>query len=57
MNKRMTALRGKIVYCVFPALLLAVAVYMYATAFLPVSTADKAPTYSVFEIISELLEG
>lgn len=57
MKKRITAIRGKLVYCIFPALLLAAAVCIYATAVLPVSTGGKAPSYSVFEIISEFLEG
>ncbi len=57
MKKKTTAIRGRLVYCIFPALLLAVAVCVYATAFLPVSAGSKAPSYSVFELISDFLEG
>ena len=57
MKKKITAIRGRLVYCIFPVLLLAAAVCIYATAFLPVSAGNKGPSYSVFELISDFLEG
>lgn len=57
MKKRKIALRGKLIYCLLPLLLLAAAVYLFATASFPASTGGDTPAYSVFDLIEKLAEG
>lgn len=57
MKKRIIALRGKLIYCFIPLLLLGIAVYLFATASFPVSSGGDTPAYSVFDIIENLTEG
>lgn len=57
MKKRKVALRGKIVYCILPALLLLGALYLFSTASVSASTGGEAKAQSVFEIIERITEG
>ena len=57
MKKRLFAIRGKFAYCAVPVILLLAALYLYATASVPVSAGGKSQTQSVFEIIEKLTEG
>lgn len=57
MKKRKIALRGKILSCLFPLLLIIAAVYLFATASFPVSSGGEVPAYSVFDIIERITEG
>ncbi|MBQ5843059.1 MAG: hypothetical protein IIW63_07965 [Clostridia bacterium] len=57
MKKRPFAVRGKFVYCLLPLILLLTAMYLYATASVPVASGGEMKAQSVFEIIEKLTEG
>ncbi|MBR6506937.1 MAG: hypothetical protein IKT37_04990 [Clostridia bacterium] len=57
MKKRLFAIRGKFAYCAVSVILLLAALYLYATASVPVSAGGKSQAQSVFEIIQNLTEG